>query len=238
MTRRVYKRPMFTLRQAFAILAVATLATGSARADLAAKKGPDASCGPGAKMTALARMLELHGEAVAATKLYEEACQHKDGSGCYQLGTQFNLGQGGVPKDPSRAKVLFAQAAVLVEAGCRAGCQPACVTLGWMLHTEQGVARDGRRSIALLTSACERGAAEGCFLLGTMHAFGYETPKDVARAVAAYRRACELGDPLGCNSMAYSYENGNGLPRDAVEASRLYRRSCDLGMEKSCKLAK
>ncbi len=212
------------------IIAIVCLASATARAD--------AKCGPGSDIAALGRILSLRGDGANATELFDKACRKKDGPGCYQLATQYNIGQGGVAKDEARANQLFAQTARLVEAGCRAGCQRDCVTLGWISHTAQGVVHDGPRSVALLTAACEQGAAEGCFLLGTMNFFAYELPKDAARALSLHRRACDLGDPLGCNSVAYQLESGYGVAADAARAKTYYARACELGHTVSCDRAK
>jgi hypothetical protein len=222
--------------RALAILTVACLCL-AARADLTAKKKkpPASKCGPGSDVGALGRLISLRGEGKAATALFERSCAQSDGPGCYQLGTQFNIGQGGVARDEVRAGELFARARQLAEKGCTGGCQRDCATLAWMLHTGQGVPHDGPRSIALMKAACDGGSPEGCFLLSTMLSFAYETPKDAAGAVAAAKRSCELDDPLGCNSVAYHYEKGDGAPLDPAQATRFYKKSCDLGLQASCK---
>jgi TPR repeat protein len=203
-------------------------------AAVAEAKKPASACGPASEIAELGRRMSLSGTDAGSLLLFQKACDQADGSGCYELGTLYNIGKSGVSVDEARAAELFARAAKLVQPSCSAGCQRDCVTLGWMLHTAQAVAHDGARSIALLDKACSSGVGQGCYLLATMYAFAYEVPKDRARAIALYKRACELGDPLGCNGYAYSCEKGDGVTADPASASRYYKRSCDLGMKASC----
>ena len=187
-------------------------------------------CGPGHAEATRARAAGLAGDEVSASTLWGQACKAGDGAGCYGLGTQYNLGSGGMAKDKAHAEELFAQATPLLDRACAVDCADACATRAWTLHTGQGRGEDDQAALAGMTKACELGSGEGCFLLSQMFAFGYGTAVDPAAADRAARKSCELHDALGCNTVAFGYEEAN----HAAEGKPFHEQACKLGLKQSC----
>jgi TPR repeat protein len=167
---------------------------------------------------------------VRASTLWDRACKAGDGAGCYGLGTQYNLGTGGMAKDEAHAEALFAQATPLLDRACAVDCADACAARAWTLHTGQGRGEDNQAAFAGMTRACELGSGEGCFLLSQMLTFGYGTAANPATAAGAARKACELHDALGCNAVAYGLERAH----HPEEGKPFHQQACKLGLKESC----
>jgi uncharacterized protein len=192
-----------------------------------------AACGPGSELARQGRDLGYAQDYEGAVAMYQRSCAENDGTGCYFLGTAYNIGEG-TSHEPARAEALFVQAAPLVDAGCQRGCQRDCATRGWTLWTGQGRAKDGPESIDVLTAACTAKSGEACFTLATMYGFGYIVEEKPDRAFHLYLQACDLGEALGCNGAASSYEQGEGIPANPTLATKLHERACKLGYKGSC----
>jgi TPR repeat protein len=137
---------------------------------------------------------------------------------------------------------------------CDAGDATACVVLGHMYQTGEGVTQDLARAVILYQQACEGGLMQGCVNLGIMTqqrecdsgllrvcvnlGFMYYTGEgvvqDLARAVGLYRQACDGGVVLGCNNLGAMYDAGEGVIQDLARAVSLYRQACDGGEMQGC----
>lgn len=126
--------------------------------------------------------------------------------------------------------------------------QVSCVELGRVLLLGVGgVARDGRRAVAILRDACQRGIAAGCAHVGLAAELGLAgEPQDVAAAVEQYAPHCTYreflaaGDrpyrreevkpmtsnPLACHRLGVLSLHGRGVPHDPRLAAHLFASLC------------
>ncbi len=127
--------------------------------------------------------------AVAAARVYRQACALGDPAGCGELGELYREGQGGLTVD-------YAQAVGLYQTACDGGHAASCSNLGTAYANGQGgLPQDVREAVRLFGLACEGGSAGGCRNLAVAYELGYGgVSADRAEAVRLYRRALAL-DP-------------------------------------------
>ncbi|AFL69098.1 tetratricopeptide repeat protein [Sulfurospirillum barnesii] len=120
-----------------------------------------------------------------------------------------------------------------LQNACDRGDAKACVALGAMYHSGDGVLQSFSRAKALYTRACELGLGLGCANVGYMYESGH-AGKNLSLALQWYERACILGDGEGCASVALMYENGAGVGEDLQQAVDYHDRACNYGVGSSC----
>jgi hypothetical protein len=171
---------------------------------------------------------------VLAARLFERACDHGHGWGCYELAKLHAKGDG-VEKDPSRAAALH-------ERGCLGGHSVACESAGTAYDQGRGVAQDRARATEFFRKAldgyfagCRRGGAASCmlaaFLLdGPLAA----TPGAGKRRAEMYGQACDHGDAFGCGRYATELWQGKHVSPDHSRAAVLAKRACENDVGAAC----
>ena len=82
---------------------------------------------------------------------------------------------------------------------CEKGSLIACVDLGIMYFTADGVEEDLKKSEELFVDACKGRVANGCFYLGYLYKRGGNgIKKDKRKAKLAFGRACNIGSERSC----------------------------------------
>jgi hypothetical protein len=135
-------------------------------------------------------------------KLFRQACDGGDVSGCVWLAGMYERGRGGVPVDFPRAVTLY-------ERGCNGGEPHVCNRLGLFFEhraTSFGggatdtvstpLPKDDAKAAAYYKRACDGEAYAGCWYLGQMDELGVGRAPDRAAAVRLYRRGCALGEAV------------------------------------------
>ncbi len=175
-----------------------------------------------------------------AAALNERACAQDNRLACYNLGLQYQEGQG-VKKDVTRAAGLYRKA-------CESNEATACHKLGALTLAGKGVQIDAQRARLYYQKAaeiyqilCERGQGQSCYLLGELQEEGAGFPADAEAAQSYFARAAEIAtaactnaDASGCEQMRAAYELGRGVAKDKVRAKEMAERACELGMSDAC----
>lgn len=90
-------------------------------------------------------------DAAKANQLYVKACELKSATGCYMLGTSYNVGMFGVKKDSKKAEEFYNQS-------CQLGSGAGCFQVGAFFD----IAKNHKKAIQFYTLSCSLGNAEGC----------------------------------------------------------------------------
>jgi TPR repeat protein len=142
---------------------------------------------------------------------------------CYEKGTQYDAGAGGVAVDLTLAATYF-------EASCREGFAKACERVADVYRRGRGVPRDLERFVTLASAACEGQQGDACSAAAELLSTGDGVKKDEARAQRLWARGCELQLPIACR------ESAKGL--EAIERERAlaaYVRGCKGSDKESCR---
>lgn len=224
-------------------LLVVDASTYSVVARNASRSPADAALPPAAELTCdpsdilgctqLAESLDLgknrDQDRVAASKLFERACDGRSMRACVLLGHHYSAGDGGRSRDDAMAASLF-------ERACKGGYAFGCTSLAMAYRHGEGVAVDFAKSLALLQSACGNNDPSGCTQLGYVFDVGVGSTKiDITQAAAFYQKACDGNDDQGCANLASIYVLGSGsIPKDEAKSFTLRRKACNLGNSASC----
>lgn len=160
----------------------------------------------------------------------------------------------GVDKNPSKAAILFGEAAT-------SGYPRAVYWFGVLYQQGFGVTKDLDKAIELYTQAADGNYPRAIFRLGTLHALGIGVTEDHEKALRYLFRAEELGDAeaylfianiyyeqeedtkafeyylkaaesgiaQGMTFTGQAYEKGQGVDRDLIEAVNWYAKAVELG---------
>ncbi len=91
------------------------------------------------------------------------------------------------------------EAMVLYTKACDGGDMHACISLGLLYGSGDGVKQDTRKAKELFVEACKVRYSEGCFYLGVLYKQGSDGVKqNKKRALMAFNRACTIGNQRGC----------------------------------------
>ena len=104
------------------------------------------------------------------------------------------------------------------------------VSLGYMYHNGQGVAKDEVEAGKWYRKAADQGYANAQFGLGVMYDTGRGVTKDEVEAVKWYRKAADQGNAQAQVNLGVSYADGLGVAKDEVEAVKWYRKAADQGV--------
>ncbi len=75
-----------------------------------------------------------------------------------------------------------------------------CGLLGAAYVDGNGIRRDKKEGIRLLTESCSADSADGCAILAEYYRIGRGVPRLPAEAAALLKKACDLGHDLSCQS--------------------------------------
>jgi uncharacterized protein len=135
---------------------------------------------------------------------------------CTAAALRAELGVDGAPKDPEKAKTLFAVA-------CEKGGADSCLRLG----ADRELAKDPLGAAAFYQRACGLGAGQGCGQLALLHQSGaFDGFKAFGIAEAFHRHACELGWGKSCTTAGHLVSEGRGVARDLEEGRKLFAAGC------------
>lgn len=141
-----------------------------------------------------------------ALPLFLSAAKSHNAEAARYLGTMYESGQGGLPKDDAQAVSWFRKAA---ETGDAIGMN----YLGAMYAKGRGgLPQDYAQALTWVRKAVDAGDASAMTTLGVMYAEGEGVPKDVPQAVSWFRKAAEAGDPDAMFDLAIAYGNSGGVP--------------------------
>ena len=91
------------------------------------------------------------------------------------------------------------EATELYTKACDSGNKHACIKLGLLYASGDGVNQDTRKAKKLFVEACKARYSKGCFNLGVLYKQGADGVKqDTRKAQMAFSRACYIGDQRGC----------------------------------------
>jgi TPR repeat protein len=119
-----------------------------------------------------------------------------------------------------------------VKAGCRAGKQAACRTLGESEARE--AAEEAAPTKEALEASCKKKDQQACVDLATKLMKEEPSRADVKRAVGLLDRSCKasFGDACAKLGLVLIFD---GKKADARRGDKLLRRACDLGSQAGCK---
>lgn len=193
------------------------------------------SCDPSDMLgcTKLAETLDLgknrDKDRVAASRLFERACDGRSMRACVLLGQHWAAGEGGRSRDETMAASLY-------ERACKGGYAFGCTSLAMAYRHGVGVTVDFPKSLTLLEMACAHNDPSGCTQLGYVFDVGVGGAKvDVTQATTFYQKACDGNEGQACANLASIYAFGAGpVARDEAKAATLRRRACNLGNAAAC----
>ncbi len=162
-----------------------------------------------------------------------------------ELGVRYQLGIGGVNKDPGEALSWFHKAALqgygkaMLNLGALSyngdgNAGNTALALGWFLLAKDAGDSSGASAAANLQfqlNAEQQRAAN--IWVGDAYFKGTEVKQDYARAMHWYQTAAESGSGLACHKVALLYSHGFGVPKDNAEIIRWLQRGTDLGDSQS-----
>jgi TPR repeat protein len=120
----------------------------------------------------------------------ERECDAGAPESCRKLAASYSFGQG-VPKDETRAGVLY-------EHACDIGDATACVFAGQLHEYARGTPKDDAAAAKLYERACDMQWAPGCYNLAIMYERGTGVPADHVKAGKLYHQACQAGASPAC----------------------------------------
>jgi hypothetical protein len=156
------------------------------------------------------------GHPVEKQLLITEAAQNGDAAQQLRLGSLFQYGLEGAPKDPVRAMEWYTRAA-------QQGLPAAQFELGRQYAIGDIVPRDAVEAAKWLGRAAEQGYPRAMTSLGNLYQEGNGIPHDDLKALDLFRRAAELGDKGAQAAIGRRYALGHGVAQDNVEAGFWYR---------------
>ena len=167
------------------------------------------------------------GDAVAATRLFEQASNLGDGAAMVLLGDSCKDGLG-MAKDLGRAITLY-------QRGGELGIGPGYYRLAALYIDGNGVAKDLARANYFLEKAAALGHAQSCCVLGLHHENGSGCTKDINKAIELYNKAAEMGSGAAHSNLGTLYALGKGVAQDWAKAYELFKKAGALGDGEGCR---
>ena len=127
------------------------------------------------------------GQYYAAMPVYRQLADAGDSTAMAAIGTMYEMGGEGVPKDIRQAAQWHLKAA---EAGNSAAMQ----TIGLDYFAGEGVPKDYAKAAYWLKPAAEAGQPTAMGALGVLYGYGQGVPKDLKQAAFWLRKAAATGD--------------------------------------------
>jgi uncharacterized protein len=132
------------------------------------------------------------------------------------------MGHGGLPRDPAKARVQF-------QAAADRGFAKSKCALGNMLITGEGGSVDASRGVTLCREGAEAGDADAQTDLANYYLVGKIVPRDAVAARSWYEKAVAQGHRNAAYTLGQIYWNGDGVAKDNVQAAKLWRYAYDMG---------
>jgi uncharacterized protein len=162
-----------------------------------------------------------------AFKIYNKACQLKDGKSCYKLASMYRKGKG--------TKVNYDQMRMAYEQACEYDYMSACNSLAWHLYSGKLIPQDYDESLKLHKKSCQGKVWEACRELATsFYKKGIAVKKDDQKAYNLYQKACRHNHAHSCNQLAWSLFHGEGVQKDLGQSANFFEKSCTKGYLKGC----
>ena len=172
----------------------------------------------------LGRIAMKEGEGREALQRWQRAVEAGSTSAFARIGRAYDLGRGGVPRDPKEALAYF-------QRGAQAGDPSGQERLGFAYYRGRGVARDYVQARAWLARAAQAGHPVAMRRLGLCDEFGHGRDRpDLAAAIRWYRAAADAGDGLSLTNLGFLHETGKGVPVGHEAAVKLYLEAAELGI--------
>jgi uncharacterized protein len=184
------------------------------------------------------------GDYKSAAKLWKEACEAGNPSGCYELSIMYRDGEG-MQADPDKAKALLVKA-------CDGDEGRACFNLA-LLEDPVGSDEDGedggtskkpspqasKRAFAYFEKGCSLEHQPACANMGSSYIQGRGVPKDVDKGIQILTAVCdrnnrEVGPACFSLSQLFDFHGGTMIRDDLAIANRYLERGCSLGDTDSC----
>jgi membrane associated rhomboid family serine protease/TPR repeat protein len=160
-------------------------------------------------------------EPQAAATAARQACDGKDGFGCWLSGS-FHADGTGVEKNEARAREFHQEA-------CDLGDVRGCNSLALLVQDGRGGPVDLPRAAGLFEKACATGDALSCanFAISLWKGKGVE--KDAPRALKLFEYACAAGVSFGCDGVAELVPSKERLTKQAV-----FEQACAANAASGC----
>ena len=154
-----------------------------------------------------------------AAEWYGKAAERGNVIAQYELGRQYQLGQG-VQKDPTKAVEWYRKAA-------EQGHPVAQFNLGTAYEEGTGVTKDLAQAVQWYGKSAAQNNAQAQTRLGFLYESGSGVTKDNAQAAQLYRQAAEQGNARAQTRLGFLYQSGEGVDKDNVQAAQWYQKAAD-----------
>jgi len=154
-----------------------------------------------------------------AAEWYGKAAERGNALAQYELGRQYQLGQG-VPKDQAKAVDWYSKAA-------EQGHPVAQFNLGAAYEEGAGVTKDVSQAVQWYTKSAAQNNTQAQARLGFLYESGSGVTKDNAHALQLYRQAAEQGNARAQTRLGFLYQSGTGVDKDYVQAAQWYQKAAD-----------
>jgi TPR repeat protein len=170
---------------------------------------------------------------VAPKTSSDEDCAKQGSADCTDRARAMLFGDGGVKKDPTRARDL-------AISECERGIAAGCTLAGLAYSSAFADAVTARR---WLQRGCDQRDGVGCAALAYQYFEGGlagdagGVARDPNRGAELASRACELGAPKGCALLAKALASGEGITADVPRARELSTSACRADEPAGCAIA-
>jgi TPR repeat protein len=137
-----------------------------------------------------------------AVRFLKQAAANKYPYAEYDLAVCYELGQGGLPKDPKAAFLWYRRAA-------EDGDVDAMTEVGRCYYHGLGTKKDFAKSFAWYGRAADLGASDAQYALGVAYEYGEGVEKNARTAREWYKRAAKQGDIEAAKALAELKEGAN-----------------------------
>lgn len=184
-----------------------------------------------------------------AVEWLQKAAAAGDGQAAFSMGRRYQLGGGGVEKDPAKAVASYEQAiqanfgdaaaylgdmqadgegvdkdlaaaAKTYSTGANLGSGLAMARLGGCYERGEGVDKDAAQAFKCYQASANAGSLEGIVGLGVCYDNGIGCEENAQNAFQCFKDAAEQGEPLAMKNLAILYENGRGVEKDEALAQQ------------------
>lgn len=161
-----------------------------------------------------------------AIEYWLQAAEKGNATALNRLGKAYYNGRG-TPQDYAKAKEWFEKS---IE---KDGNSNSCALLAVMYGEGQGVQKDTKKAIELLTKSSDNGEDHATAALGLQYIMGDYVEKDINKGLELLDKATQSGAPLTCYSIGMTYFYGlEGVPKDYAKAFYYLKRGADFTLNK------
>ena len=83
---------------------------------------------------------------------------------------------------------------------CKDGVANACISLGVMYFTGDGVKENHKKAKRAFLKPCKKRRAQACYYIGTIYKRGgFKVERNIKKAKFYYAQACKMGNQASCN---------------------------------------